>query len=240
MLVLLLEPFMFVALLLTFAFGVPSVGDLMIDLRARQTFVDTWSPAYVRVNYHRPLLPNEDPDRRMSYTTLGAIVKDAKTTYIVAPAHRLQGVDEVLIRFADGKSCRAKVEKATENKSVPLVRLLPKRSEALKGRVALKWAPRKRVVKGLKAWAVEWPAITPPPGNTLRPNLILSEIGKKVEFPLQRFVYVAMASADGMPLISHRGELLCVIFRQVPGTKRTSLCSPGDVAFSKAIVKLGP
>ena len=151
---------------------------------------------------------------------------------IVSVAHRLQGVKRVTLRFSDDVRVQATVQPAkVAPKTVPAVILKPDKKRILTRRQALQWLDRKDIQKGLKAWALEWPAFVPPPGTRLRPNLVQIDIGRKVEWPLERFRYVTMGQADGMALLRHDGRLVCLVFRQVVNTKKLSLCSPGDVAL---------
>jgi len=231
--VLLLLVQLMTGILLTATGAGPTTGDLLLNSSARTKFVDTWSSAFVRVEFYPPLRRHEDPAMRPRLTTLGAIVTHAKgKPYVIAAAHQLKGVKRVTLRFSDNVRVEASVlpVKVAPN-TVPAVVLKPDRKRVLTRRQALQWLGGKNIQKGLKVWAIEWPAFLPPSGTRLRPNLVQVDIGRKVEWPLDRFWYVRMAQADGMALLRHDGRLVCLVFRQVAGTKSLSLCSPGDVAL---------
>ena len=205
----------------------PTPEKLLLDAHVRQAFVARWAPAFVRVRFRAPTLPGQDEGFMPLQEVLGVVVQGpGGASSVLAPEGRLAGVASATLTMTDGAVVAATVVHPSDLDELPLARLQPLDASALASRLALAWAPEDALVPGVRGWGIEWPAgvlrgADPPP-----PTLVDTELTEKVEYPLERFWYVPVRQADGMALLDASGRLLCVVFRQVPGAERLSLCAP--------------
>jgi hypothetical protein len=210
----------------------PTPGQLLVDGATRERFLARWSPAFLRLRYQAAPAEGEDPDMRPWLTTLALLVEGDGGAALIAPTHRLAGVAQVTLQREDGRELAARVIAAPDAQRIPFVRLVPDDPKALAGLTPLRWHAPGDVQEGLRVWGVEWPEGATVPDGKVHPVLVDAAIGERVEHPLDRFWYVALRSADGLALLTADGKVVCAVFRRVPGTERSSLCSPADAALA--------
>lgn len=213
-------------------------GALLISIDARAEFRERWDDALVTVRFAPPSSLGDDADFRPWHEVSGAVVRWEGHAVVVAPLMDLRGARDIEVRFRDGQRSAAtpRWPERDEDK-IPLVRLDLQRPEVLEGRKVLEWAEPEAVVPGAVGWVLEEAGFHPPDGSPPPSVLVDSGLGEAVEWPLDRLFYVALARADGRPLLDADGRILCVVYRQVPGTERTSLCAPREVALTPVTPK---
>ncbi len=222
----------------------PAPRDLLLDGEVRQRFVARWSGAFLRVRFHAPLRPGEDPDLRPWRYSLAALVEPppgvpaqrqrqhGADPAVVASAAWLRDAEDVSLDLGGGRRLAATARPpAGDPREVPLVLLDPSDPAPLAGRPALSWAPAKTLRQGLRLWAIEWPVASSSSHDLAAPVLVDTALGARVEPPLARFWYAPVAHAAGLALVGPDGAVACVVFRAVPGVEALSLCAPGAVAL---------
>lgn len=207
-------------------------GTLMISMEAREEYLARWEGAIAAVRFTPPAEMNSDPDFRPWHEVTGAVVDLGGQASVIAPLLALRGVDTVEVRFRDGRVSAAHVQQPKRDRdAIPLVRLILSDPTVLQGRPKLAWAGPDEATPGTAGWTVESAEFRPPDGSEPPPVLVDTAVGDPVEWPLDRLNYVSLARADGRPVLDADGRILCVVYRQVPGTERTSLCVGRDYAL---------
>ncbi len=213
-------------------------GTLMISMEARQEYLARWEGAIAAVRFTPPAELDSDPDFRPWHEVAGVVVELEGHASVVAPLLALRGVDTVEVRFRDGRVSPARVQHPKGDRdAIPLVRLILSDPTVLRGRPTLAWADPDDATPGTAGWTVESADFRPPDGSEPPPVLVDTAVGDAVEWPLDRLNYVGLARADGRPVLNADGRILCVVYRQVPGTERTSLCVGRDFALKAVTPK---
>ncbi|MEZ4266959.1 MAG: hypothetical protein R3F39_11315 [Myxococcota bacterium] len=207
-------------------------GTLLVSMEAREAYLARWEGSMAVVRYTPPAETDDDPDFRPWHEVAGAVVELGGPVSVVAPLLALRGVDEVEVRFRDGRSSPARVlQPKGDHDAIPLVRLELRDPTVLKGRLVLGWADADSLVSGAYGWTIESADFRPPDGSEAPPVLVDAAVGEPVEWPLDRLHYIGLARADGRPILDADGKILCIVYRQVPGMERTSLCVGRDDAL---------
>lgn len=213
-------------LVLTSIITATDPSNLLLSHAVQKTFLDRWSPSFVRVHYDLPLLPAQDERFRQRRMTLGTVIAGPEGTRLWAPTQRLQGITEVSVEWADGTRAKATVQPPEDPNNSPLVLLKLKDTKSLPKFAPLVWSAEESPSPGVFLWAIEWPIAHQLPNVDARPVLIRTSLGPSIEPPLQRFFYVNLSRADGLALLTSAGEVACILFRPVPGHAKRSLCAP--------------
>lgn len=205
-------------------------GALLLDAQARDRFAKAYMPASVVVHYFPPLAEGEDEQFRVRRQVRAVLVDDGSLS-VLAPAAYLRGASKIEVERFDGKKTPVTAKWPTKRSDeIPLVVLVPVQKDGFKGLKGVKWADPKKVVVGLRVWGVELSATRMPDGERAK-ILLDAQVGKAVEYPLERFFYVGLGRADGQALLTADGTLACVVYRTVPGTRNTGLCTSKTAAL---------
>lgn len=210
----------------------PTPGELLLSLEARSAYAERWSGAVVELRF-RAVPEGADAELTPWQRALATRVASPEGVRLLAPEHILARADEVQVLPDDGPPIPLKLEHPEDRLEVPLAVLTltdPKDTARFAKRPALAWH-KDEVAPGTRVWGFELVYQRLPDGERRAPVLVDADLGSPVEYPLERFFYVGVKNADGMPLLNARGELVCVVFRQVPGTTR-SLCTPQAAALT--------
>lgn len=210
----------------------------MVSMEAREEYLARWEGAVAAVRFEPPSEMDSDPDFRPWHEVAGAVVELEGQAAVVAPLLALRGVDQVEVRFRDGRISPARVlHPKRDRDKIPLVRLALTDATVLQGRPKLAWAEPEDAAPGTPGWTVESADFRPPDGSAPPPVLVDTAVGDAVEWPLDRLNYVTLARADGRPVLDADGRILCIVYRQVPGTERSSLCVGRDFALKAVTPK---
>jgi hypothetical protein len=226
---------MIAALATLVAIASPTPAELLLQGEQRGEFLATWAPAFPRLVFEPARGEFASRDLRLAARTLAALVRQADGSLaVLAPAHRLRGVQEVTLEWPDGLRVRARVDPPNDADHTPAARLVPDDPALLQTRVALEWADQSGLAAAEAAeegtrqvWAVEWAGRS---SEAWRPTLVHAQLLGSVEPPLERFRYATVEAADGLALLDHQGRLRCFVFRGVPLLRQRSLCAPTPAA----------
>jgi hypothetical protein len=215
-------------------------GTLLISVEARDAYLERWEGAMAAVRFTPPSEEDSDPDFRPWHEVGGTVVDLGGVATVIAPSLALRGVGRVEVRFRDGRSSPASVEQPVGDRdATPMVRLTLADPTALKKRPVLTWAGRDEVVPGAVGWMIEPANFRPPDGSEPPHVLVDTGVGAAVEWPLDRLNYVSVERADGRPVLDADGRVLCIVYRQVPGVERSSLCVSGQDALIAVLPREG-
>ena len=195
-------------------------------------FVRDHAPGFVRIHYTPPMPTEVDQRFQPKHTALGALVEIEGKARVLAPSHRIAGVEKAELELADGRRVSGAFAPAIATASIPFQEFKTEREDALKGVKTLKWTDGKPPEEGTLLWAIEWPLGQQLPNSRAQPILIRTSAGVSVEPPLERFLYVGLGRADGLALLNHEGLVQCLVFRSVPGIENKSLCAPQNAVLT--------
>ena len=224
---LVLTPLLFLSLL-----AAPTPRDLLLDVQAQAAFVSEHADGFVRIHYTPPMPTEVDQRFQPKHTALGALVEIEGKARVLAPTHRVAGVEQAELELADGRRVSGSFNPADASSAIPFQEFKADKEDALKGVKTLKWTDGKPPEEGALLWALEWPLGQQLPNSRAQPILIRTTAGVSVEPPLERFRYVALGRADGLALLNHEGLVQCLVFRAVPGIENKSLCAPQNAVLS--------
>ena len=211
--------------------GLPSLAaGSMADYTARERFVATWWPGHVTLDFVTPKDALEERSFGGSTTSRAFLEARDGRLSIVIPSHTLIASTQVNVRAASGKVCRLNAASQAHNQAAPLTRV-PACRALYDLAAGLRWEARSELGVGRRVWLLEQPNALQADGPAPAPIAIQSALLQRAPAPLTPYWLVGVRGAVGAPLLSDKGEVVCVIFRANFGEDGHSLCAPLDDAF---------